>query len=188
MENFEAERFSYYVQRSIHGSLGHTNFKEGDISEPSELGVYLLISRAFLDSASCARDIARQVVASESKNSFEFDEALVVNQLKEFILQAYHSAVLSFFKRDQKSAEKTLEMASQFQKVEAEILKELGRKTTINGDRLFALVAALSSLKKVSELTSEIAEHVMELLQERFVETESTSPVEAAPLLAAVPN
>jgi phosphate uptake regulator len=170
IENFEAERFSYYVQRNILGSLGHTVFKDGDVSEPDELGILLLISRALLDSANCAKEIARQV-ASAGSPSCEFEEAVAINELKELVMKAYHSAVLSYFKQDARAAEETLEMTRLFKsRIENQVRGSMARKTTWDSGWVFSFVSMLASLKKVSELSSEIAELVLELVQKNTVE------------------
>lgn len=188
IENYEAERFSYYLQRSVICSLGHTiSNVAGEIPEPDDLSIYLLISRAFLDSANCAREIARQVETLESHH-LEFDEALAVNQLKDFIIQMYHSAILSFFKQDIRAAEKTLELTRQFQRIENDFRSSLGKKSAIDHNQAFALVSVLSYLKKISECSSEVAELVLGLLHEKLIEESEVPQMkqpQVVPLFAA---
>ncbi len=187
VENHEPERFAYYLQRIIRGSLSHMVFKGGDVADPEELGINLLFTRAFLEVANCAKEIM-DLVQTLEQSPHGFENLVAINEMKEFIFQTYHSSILSLFKRDVRAAEKTLEMAKKFQLVEANVRENFGKNSVLDSSQAFALAGLLVSLKKVNELSSEIAGLVLELLQEKFVQESEKDTKQVVPLLASIPK
>lgn len=180
LENFEADRFSYYAQRTILGSLSHQVSSNGEENslEDDELGIHLMIARALLEVANCAREIAGRAASHDSDSRGTVEESTGLNVLKQITLQMYNSAILSFAKGDVKTAEEVLEMTRQFERIHSETLRSFENKANANNARMMTLVSVLSSLKRVSGITCDIAELILELLQDNYVEEVELSRVE----------
>jgi phosphate uptake regulator len=167
----EIDRFASYASRHILGSLNHRVFKAGDDSEPEKLAVHLVIATAIQNAANCAREIASQVLRLDAP--LDERNALELAKINETATSIFDSAVLSFFKRDSKAAEKTVESVKRFSDQERDFLETLIRtKNGIRNDEIVALVSTLGSLKKIVRYSSDISAQVLGLSVEQFVEIE----------------
>jgi len=182
----EIDRFASYAARHILGSLNHRVFKLGDDSEPEKLAVHLVISTAIQNAADCAREIASQTLRVNAPlNERNITDLRKINETATGI---FDSAVLSFFKRDSKAAEKTIESAKKFPDLEREFLETLTRtKNGTSGEELVALVSALESLKKIVHYASDISTQVLGLSTEQYVEIEDGRKVSNRLMMNEVP-
>jgi hypothetical protein len=167
----EIDRFASYAARHILGSLNHRVFKAGDDPEPEKLAVHLVIATTIQNAANCAREIASQALQLDAP--VDERNALELARINEIATGIFDSAILSFFKRDCKAAEKTIETAKRFSDPEREFLEMLiSSRNGIRSEELVALVSTLGSLKKIVRYASDISAQVLGLSTEQFVEIE----------------
>ncbi len=172
IEKDEIERFGSYTARQILGSISHDFFKEGDDSEPENLAVYLMISRAIGNVAKCARDVAEQVLRLDSPIDGRTSEYL--GKLGSAASEIFDSAVLSFFKRDSRAAETTIDRSKEFSSLDGVALenqREFSRSPFDSG-QLMVLVGAIEALKSVVYHSVEVSDLVLNLTSEQYVRTE----------------
>ncbi|HXQ92868.1 MAG TPA: PhoU domain-containing protein [Nitrososphaerales archaeon] len=171
IEKDEIERFGSYTARHILGSINHDVFKEGDDAEPEKLAINLMISRAIENAAKCARDIAEQAIRMGSP----LDDAKVesLNHLGECASEIFDSAILSFFKRDSRAAERTIERSKEYSVLERSIT-DLYRSahSTPGTEQIMALISSMGSLRNVVHHSMEISSLVLGLTTEQYVRNE----------------
>jgi phosphate uptake regulator len=174
VEKDEIERFGSYTSRQILGSINHDFFKEGDDSEPEKLAVYLMIARAVENIAGCARDIGEQTLRLDS--ALDSRSAENLGKIGVSASEIFDSAILSFFKRDSKTAESTLEKAREFMQLVG-IALDGGRQNST--DRIIAIVGVIESMKSIVRHSTEMANLVLALTPDQYVRTEviSNSPL-----------
>jgi len=172
MEKDEIERFGSYSSRQILGSINHDFFKEGDDAEPGRLAVQLMISRAIENVAKCAREIAEQALRLDSALDRATIESL--NKLGGTASEMFDSAVLSFFKRDSRAAEVTIEKSKEFSLLERMAFEPDRSEDGIplGASQIIAFVSATGSLKNVVYHSVEISNLVLSLTLEQYVRTE----------------
>ena len=173
LENDEIERFGSYTSRQILGSLNHDFFKEDDDSEPEKLMVYLMISRAIENVARCGRSVAEQSL--ELTSQMDHESAEILSKLGDLASEIFDSSVLSFFKRDSKAAETTIDRSRDFLGLISASLDTLHRHGNHSTEHIVALVSAMESLKNVSARAVEIANLVLSLTPDQYVRTESSA-------------
>lgn len=168
-ENLEAERFGYYLHRLILGSLAHRVFAlSGDEKlTPDELGIYLLISRSFIEVCHIAQDIADLI--SKSDDFFSSEEQRLIGTMEESIVQSYVTAIQGLFEKDPKSASKVIGRSARFDKVESEVLSYLENSAGADFKKIAAIMSFTSDLRKVNELSRNVAELMLNLFQDKFV-------------------
>jgi phosphate uptake regulator len=179
IEKDEIERFGSYTARHILGSINHDVFKEGDDAEPERLAINLMISRAMENSAKCSREIAKQTI--QLRNPLDDPKIECIVRLGEDASEIFDSAILSFFKRDSKAAEKTIEISKDYANLERTMLEDL-RSTASNAsnEQIIALINAIGSLKNIVQHSIEISSLVLGLTTEQYVRTEETIPALSA--------
>ena len=171
MEKDEIERFGSYTARHILGSINHDVFKEGDDAEPERLAINLMISRAIENAAKCAREIAEQSI----RLSTQLDEAKgdSLNLLGESATEIFDSAILSFFKRDSRAAERTIERSKEYSNLERTITDGFRAADSTSGtEPLIALISSMGSLRNVVMQATEISSLVLGLTTEQYVRNE----------------
>ncbi len=172
LEKDEIERFGSYTSRQILGSINHDFFKEGDDSEPEKLAVYLMISREIENVAKCARAIAEEVPKLEAPLDGSCTDRL--GRLGVSASEILDSAMLSFFKRDSRAAEMTIDKSKEFSRLE-NLMMENWRHlagTTFGVEQIVATVGAVESLKEVVRNSVEISSLVLSLTSDQFVRAE----------------
>lgn len=178
MEKDEIERFGSYTSRQILGSINHDFFKEGGDSEPEKLALYLMISTAIENVAKCAREVSEHALRLEAP----FDGATAENlgKLGSSSLEIFDSAVLSFFKRDSKAAEMTIDRSKLFSGLEETTIDNCRRLagSAIGLEQLVVAVGAIESMRNVVHHAMEISNLVLGLTIEQYVRTEE--PVSSA--------
>ncbi len=172
MEKDEIERFGSYTSRQILGSINHDFFKEGDDSEPEKLAVYLMISQAIENVAKCARDVAEQAIRLEMPLETVSSESL--GKLGSTASEVFDSAVLSFFKRDSRAAEVTIDKSKEFSNQEAIALDSYRRLSSLSSraEQIIGLVSTVSSLKSVVRHSIELSNLVLSLTSSQYVRAE----------------
>jgi len=171
MEKDEIERFGSYTARHILGSINHDVFKEGDDAEPERLAINLMTSRAIENAAKCAREIAEQSI----RLSTQLDEAKgdSLNLLGESATEIFDSAILSFFKRDSRAAERTIERSKEYSNLERTITDGFRAADSTSGtEPLIALISSMGSLRNVVMQATEISSLVLGLTTEQYVRNE----------------
>ena len=171
MEKDEIERFGSYTARHILGSINHDVFKEGDDSEPEKLAINLMISRAIENAAKCARDVAEQAIRLETPLDESKSESL--GRLGQCASEIFDSAILSFFKRDSRAAERTVERSKEYGNLERSITDGFRSSNSTSGtEQLMALISSMGSLKNVVQQSMEISSLVLGLTTEQYVRNE----------------
>lgn len=177
LEKDEIERFGSYTSRQILGSLSHDFFKEGDDFEPEKLMAYLMISRSIENVARCTRDVVEQALRMEfplhPSNAEELGKVGAVAS------DIFDSSVLSFFKRDSRAAEITVDRGREFVNLVGLTVKNSRGRTSesLPTEENIALISALESLKTVVHHSAEISNLVLSLTSDQFVRNEL--PVQA---------
>ena len=172
LEKDEIERFGSYTSRQILGSINHDFFKEGDDSEPEKLAEYLLISKEIEGIASCARAIAQEATKLEIPLDGGSTDSL--GKLGASASEILDSAVLSFFKRDSRAAEMTIDRAREFRRYEGltlETYRHLAASAS-GVEQMVAFTGAFESLKAVVDHAVQISNLVLNLTTDQFVRTE----------------
>ena len=185
IEKDEIERFGAYTSRQILGSINHDFFKEGDDSEPEKLAIYLMISRAIENVAKCARDIAEQAIRLEVSLDLVSSESL--GKLGSTASEIFDSAVLSFFKRDSKAAEMTIDRSKEFSTQEAIALDSYRHVSSVSSraEQIMALIGTVSCLKSVVHHSMELSNLVLSLTSSQYVRAEIalTTPISSGGLV-----
>jgi len=172
MEKDEIERFGSYTSRQILGSMNHDFFKEGDDSEPEKLAVYLMITKSIENVAKRARDVAEQALRLEVPLDNASSENL--GKLGNAASEIFDSAMLSFFKRDNRAAEITIDRSIEFANLQ-EITLESYRQFSnpvMRGEQIIALVSTASSMKNVVQDSIEISNLVLSLTSSQYIRAE----------------
>jgi phosphate uptake regulator len=185
MEKDEIERFGSYTSRQILGSINHDFFKEGDDSEPEKLAIYLMISREIESVAKCARDVARHALRLEAPLDGSSSESL--GKLGSLTAEILDSAVLSFFKRDSRAVEITIDRSKEFWCLE-EVTQENFRHlldSSFGVEQIVAVVSALESMKDVISHSVEISNQVLNLTSDQYARAEDaiSSPLSRGELV-----
>lgn len=183
MDKDEIERFGSYTSRQILGSINHDYFKEGDDSEPERLAVYLLISKAIENVAKCARDVADQALRLEFPVDFKFADS--AGKAGAAACEVFDSAVLSFFKRDTKAAESTIEKSKEFSTMVAAMMDSIRQMSLSSSgpSQVIAFLSTIESMKTVVNHSVEIANLVLSLSPDQYVRTEAVPSLSSGPLL-----
>ncbi len=172
LEKDEIERFGSYTSRQILGSINHDFFKEGDDAEPEKLAVYLLITREIACIAECARAIA--IEASKLETALDESWAETLEKLGLVASEILDSSVLSFFKRDSRAAELTIDRAKEFPGL-VDLALENSRRlmgTSAGIEQILVILETAQSLKDVIRHSVEISSLVLRLTTDQFVRTE----------------
>jgi phosphate uptake regulator len=172
LEKDEVERFRSYTERQILGSMNHDLFKEGDDSEPERLAIYLMVSRAIANVANSAREIAEHALRFET--SLDRASTDYLGKLGACASEIFDSSLLSFFKKDSREAEATIERSKEFSRLEesaSEGFRELPKRPA-GMEHIIAVVSATESIKNVVYHSIEISNFVLSLTSEQYVRTE----------------
>ena len=183
IEKDEIQRFGFYASRQILGTISHDLFKDGgDMLEPADLTVYLQVSKSIQYIADCARDIAQKATLLESPPS---DNAVeYITRMSEFASEIFDAAVLSFFKKDSKAAERTIERSKNLVMLEREISSSTkGRMSTENVAQTFTIAGAVSSLARIIHFSRDMAELVLYLTSEQYVTVNNGTGSRSASML-----
>jgi phosphate uptake regulator len=164
LEKDEIERFGSYISRQIFGSLNHDSFKDEEDAEPEKLVIYLMISRAIENVAKSARDIADHGLRLKTPLNPASTEEL--GRVGEIAAEIFDSSVLSFFKRDSRAAEMTIDRAKEFAST-AGLL-------SLPDNEISVLVGVLDSMKNVVRHSIEISNLVLSLTSDQYVRIESS--------------
>jgi phosphate uptake regulator len=164
LEKDEIERFGSYISRQIFGSLNHDSFKDEEDAEPDKLVIYLMISRAIENVAKSARDIADHSL--RLKMPLNPASAEELGRVGEIAAEIFDSSVLSFFKRDSRAAEVTIDRAKEF--------ANSAGLVSLPDNEVSVLVGALDSMKNVVRHSIEISNLVLSLTSDQYVRIESS--------------
>lgn len=174
----EVDRFSIYVLRQLNSSIDKGTIVDA-FKDPKDVLGYIQIARIMERAADNASKIAGEVLKTTVPiDRHTMDRLQGMNSLAS---ELYSSALLSLFKKDQKSAEEIIEVSKTFPRLDSEFLEAVKNKELPDHQ---SLAIILDSLRRTVDQSIEIAEIVMDLTIERSVKREHETQEE--PELALV--